>query len=297
MAAVAAALAHTLSGCGSTPELGPGAIRQLTGLAPPAETFEDQEARGDRIVAAADSLAMSAVHGETSHPRLPAFVTHATCAGTRCGLFDPATGLSETAGVDDLFAADEELDRSAEAVGSRHGITLVSGTAHLDELDGAENVSFETYGAWMEHVGFSFQESAYEAGGISVVERFGMALGDLTGSKPGGGATWLGLIVGALATGDDAGDRLQGDAALNYDLDSDTLDVGFSSIMNIDRRAAHSTGTVTFTDLAIAPDGTFARGATGGRIQGGFYGPGHAEAAGVFGHSNIVGAFGAKRQE
>ena len=51
-----------------------------------------------------------------------------------------------------------------------------------------------------------------------------------------------------------------------------------------------------FSDLEVGPDGTFSRGQSGARIQGGFYGPDHAEAAGVFEQSDIVGAFGAKRR-
>ena len=74
------------------------------------------------------------------------------------------------------------------------------------------------------------------------------------------------------------------------------LDAAFSGIRNIDRGMAHGVETVTFSDLAGQPDGTFARGGSGTRIQGGFYGPGHAEAAGIFEQSDIVGAFGAKRQ-
>jgi len=53
---------------------------------------------------------------------------------------------------------------------------------------------------------------------------------------------------------------------------------------------------VIFADVPISGRGTFEAGLSGNRIQGGFYGPGHVEAAGVFEQSNIVGAFGAKRQ-
>ena len=49
-------------------------------------------------------------------------------------------------------------------------------------------------------------------------------------------------------------------------------------------------------DSTLAADGTFDDGAAGARIQGGLYGPDHAEAAGVFEQSNIAGAFGAKKQ-
>ena len=103
-------------------------------------------------------------------------------------------------------------------------------------------------------------------------------------------------MAGTPVTGRDKGDLLVGDAALNIDLAVGGLDIAFSSIVNIDRGAAHTIGTVQFLDVAVGADGAFARGQARGRIQGGFHGPGHAEAAGIFEHSNIVGAFGAKKQ-
>ena len=48
--------------------------------------------------------------------------------------------------------------------------------------------------------------------------------------------------------------------------------------------------------LSLAADGTYRAGLTGNRIQGGFYGPNHAEAAGIVEQNGIVGAFGAKRR-
>ena len=73
------------------------------------------------------------------------------------------------------------------------------------------------------------------------------------------------------------------------------LDAAFTNIKDLDRLAAHSTETVRFDGVTVGNDGTFNSGLTGNRIQGGFYGPNHVEAAGVFEHSNIVGAFGARR--
>lgn len=69
-----------------------------------------------------------------------------------------------------------------------------------------------------------------------------------------------------------------------------------ASIKNIDRGIGHSTPTVLFTDVPIDAGGTFSTGSTGYRVQGGFYGTGHVEAAGIFEEANIIGAFGAKRQ-
>ena len=101
--------------------------------------------------------------------------------------------------------------------------------------------------------------------------------------------------MGTPVAGEDEGDRLVGTAALNYDLAAGGLDAAFSGIKNIDRGRAHGIEAVIFADLEVGPDGTFARGQSGARIQGGFHGPGHAEAAGIFEQSRIVGAFGATR--
>ena len=152
------------------------------------------------------------------------------------------------------------------------------------------------FGAWMQHSSFTVQIERWRGAYVTLDGRYGLAGGDLTGTRPTGGATWLGVMVGTPATGNRRGDRLQGIAALNYDLASDSLDVGFSSIKNIDRVTAHSAEVVIFADLHIGSRGTFEAGLAGNRIQGGFYGPGHVEAAGIFEQSNIVGAFGARRQ-
>ena len=158
------------------------------------------------------------------------------------------------------------------------------------------DVDYTTLGAWMEHGAFGVHSvrGAGEEGEWHTL--YASALGDLTGQPLTGSATWLGTMVGTPVAGDDRGDRLVGTAALNYDMDAGGLDAGFSGIRNIDRGTAHSVEAVIFADLEVSPDGTFARGQSGARIQGGFYGPGHAEAAGIFEQSDIVGAFGAKRQ-
>ena len=294
LAIVSSSALLALAACGSDPKSphDPRSIQELTGLASPDETAEAQEARSRTVVMNGDSLILTTAHVETSHPEIPALIVHSECSGPRCELFEPLSGDIGTMGLDDI----EFLDGPAYTVGSRYGITLMSAFARPEDEDRVENASVTSYGSWMEHGGFGLQTNTYETGGVSFVERFGIAGGKLTGAKLAGGATWLGLMVGTLAEGEHSGDLLQGDAALNYDLALDTLDVGFSGIKNIDRRAAHSTEVVMFNDLAVAPDGTFKAGSTGDLIQGGFYGPAHAEAAGVFERSNIIGAFGAKRE-
>ncbi len=239
------------------------------------------------MVSRADSLIMSTIHGETTHPDFPRVRLRARCSGTRCSISHPVTGLTAT-----VRLADFEFPASdTEAVGTKHGITLMSGTAQRQDY------VLTGFGAWMRHGAFAMQTERGSAQGVSGNTRYGIAGGDLTGTRLTGHARWLGLMVGTPATGSNRGDRLQGDAALSYDLSSDSLGVEFSTIKNIDRGTAHSTETVRFQNVRTGSGGgTFEAGLSGNRIQGGFYGPGHAEAAGIFERSNIVGAFGAKRQ-
>ncbi len=103
-------------------------------------------------------------------------------------------------------------------------------------------------------------------------------------------------MAGTPTTGAGRGDRLQGNATLTYNLNTQMLGAAFTNIQNIDRLQAHPVSTVRFTGVLVDARGRFQAGGTGNRIQGGFYGSGHAEATGVFEQSNIVGAFGAKRQ-
>ena len=291
-AAVAAAMAVLLlAACGDEQsEIGPAldleSVRDLTGVSAPIEAPAAQTARAPGIVSRSDSLVATTIHGETDDFGNPTFRLRANCSGTRCRISNPSTGFSQIVRLADLeFQAADTV-----AVGTRHGITLMAGTSRIPDHE------LTAFGAWMDHSSFTVQIERLREAYVTVDGRYGLAGGDLTGTRPSGDATWLGLMVGTPATGSSRGDRLQGDAALNYDLASNSLDVAFSSIKNIDRLTVHATETVMFQDLRIGSRGTFEAGLTGNRIQGGFYGPGHVEAAGIFEQSNIVGAFGARRQ-
>ena len=283
----------SLAACGgggdstSRPALTPGDIRDLAGLSAPIETGTAQQARQQDIVSRADSLVVSTLHTELVLPdetrtlrQLP------ECSGAACDLLDPVTGETDTASLDRAASGPGD----AEPIGSAHGITLMSKGEQQMGTDAS------SLGAWMKHGSFALNrlsavDEEFESNTLHTV-----ALGDLTGRPPTGSASWLGIMVGTLIAGDDRGDRLVGTAALNYDMSAGGFDAAFSGIKNVDRGTAHSVEVVIFSDLAVEPDGTFATDQSGARIQGGFYGPGHAEAAGIFEQSGIVGAFGAKRQ-
>ena len=287
--AAALSLAACAGGGDSASERTPtvGEIRDLTGLSEPVETAAAQQARQQGNSARADSLVLSTTHVEAVLPdETRRFRLLPECAGPRCELLDPVTG--ETDRID--LATSPIVRGEAEAIGSAHGITLLSETGRHMGLDRT------SLGAWMEHGSFGIFNDRVTGEEIESSFAYALALGDLTNRPLTGSATWLGIMVGTPTAGDDQGDRLVGTAALNYDMDAGGLDAAFSGIRNIDRGAAHSTETVLFSDLEVGSDGTFSRGQSGARIQGAFYGPDHAEAAGIFEQSDIVGAFGARRQ-
>ena len=274
---------------GSQPTLGLDDIRELTGLSAPDETAAAQGARQQDIVSRADSMILSTEHVELAFPdETRTLLRLSECSGPECVLLNPVTGETVTSSVDRLVAPPGDVD--AEAIGSAHGITLVSESAHDMGID------VSSFGAWMDHGSFVLIGARGAGEGFDFETLYTMVLGKLTDRPLAGSATWLGIMVGTPAVGEERGDRLVGTAALNYDMAVGGLDAAFSDIQNIDRGTAHSTQTVLFSDLEVGPDGTFSRGQSGARIQGGFNGPGHAEAAGVFEQSGIIGAFGAKRQ-
>ena len=288
----------SLAACGGGGEsaseraLTTGEIRELTGLSAPTDTPEAAQARSLDIFARADSLILSTMRGETGSAEIPTFRLLTQCSGSRCAVTEPLSGA-----VDTIELANTPLRQgAATAIGSKHGITL------LWESSTHTGADLASLGAWLEHSSFAIlnERQTGEEGTVDV--RYGIAAGDLTGTAPAGSATWLGIMVGTPVAGDARGERLVGDAVLNYDLPSAgdgsgaPLDVAFGGIKNIDRGTAHGVETVIFSNLAVGPDGTFATGQSGARIQGGFHGAGHAEAAGIFEQSDIVGAFGARRQ-
>ena len=96
-------------------------------------------------------------------------------------------------------------------------------------------------------------------------------------TRPGAASWWGGPPPGRTAPSACWATRF-----LSYDMDAGALDADFTGIVNIDRNAAHSTTAVTFAAIPVGAQGTFAAGEAGDRIQGGFYGPGHAETGGHF---------------
>ncbi|MBC6408106.1 MAG: hypothetical protein GDA40_08290 [Rhodobacteraceae bacterium] len=186
----------------------------------------------------------------------------------------------------------------------------------LDLLESRQRDSARrAFGSWMENASFAVITGVepdlefYGSSGIEGSASYAYAAGDQTGSNPAsslasyiGRATWEGVMVATTRTGNVAGNILQGDASLTYTGADNTLDIDFTNIKDIDRGgAAHGDGSdIEFNSVPVSETGTYAVAETGdnGRsLNGAFYGPSHAEAAGVFEHSGLVGSFGALQAE
>ena len=291
-----AATIGTLTACESS---GPDPILSLTGSVEPVETAADQRMRSVEIVARSDALAISTVHGETDsaipglqNVTLPSRPSDCSGPPPRCTATEPLTGVTLTLSLGSFSRnLEPDLD-SHEAVLTKNGITLTDGRG------GRYGPTYRQYGAWMGHAGFYVltgvaQQEDVAGTAISITLRGAAAGGALAGSRPATSATWRGLMTGTPATEDSI---LQGDATLTYDMASQTLDASFTNIVDLDRHAAHAVSEAGFADVPVAADGTFSDGTVGNLLRGGFKGPGHEEAAGVFEQNGIVGAFGANRQ-
>ena len=133
-------------GSGSQPALSLGDIRELTGLSTPVETAAEQQARQQEIFSRADSLTLSTMHVEAVLPdetRTSRWVSE--CSGAECEMLNPATGETDTVSIDNS----EIVLGDAEAIGSAHGITLMSESSHHKGVD------MTSLGAWMEHGSFA----------------------------------------------------------------------------------------------------------------------------------------------
>ena len=164
----------------------------------------------------------------------------------------------------------------------------------------------KVYGAWMEHGAFFVDVSP---GTTARTERYAVALEASTGEAPAVVGTWTGLMVGTPQRGNNKGDILQGDATLKYTPDYHSvrsirgtfgsLNVSFTGIKNIDT-PSYVVPDISIENVHVTSSGEYSvdeRPDIERRfIEGDFMGTDHAETAGVFEHSGIVGAFGARKQ-
>ena len=165
---------------------------------------------------------------------------------------------------------------------------------------------WQGFGAWMDHSAFLVYRT--ERAGLLGAEyhlmgnlAFGQALDTPLPAK--GTATWQGAMVGVNIN---TTDRYAGEANLVASFDEyATMDVSFTSIANVETGAPRE--DILFRDMVsvgLYESGQFFAWAGHANLQqapiyidGQLFGPNHEEATGVFKYNELVGAFGARKQE
>ena len=182
------------------------------------------------------------------------------------------------------------------------GIRIARRSAHGTD-GGTGRYQQDGYYGTMQHAAFGtgfygFHDWEWQDSSVSNHSVLGTGFqGDLTGTRPAGGATWDGRMVG-FQSGLETGEApfVQGNASVRVSFASDRVDIDFSGVRSTDykRRLAD----FGFARVPLSSDGTF-EGFDGGNVEGGFFGPAHEEVAGMFqkNANNVIGSFGAVAED
>ena len=184
------------------------------------------------------------------------------------------------------------------------------GVAQEREIEGLEiaesnpeDGGWRAYGVWMDHSAafLSRYAGSGEYADLFIASSFGSRSEEPLPVE--GSATWRGAMVGVDVV---TTDRYAGSANLTATFgEGQKMDVSFTDISNVETGAPRE--DIPFSDVAAV--GLYADGWFYGHsghddfdqapiyLDGQLFGPGHAEAAGVFGYNELVGAFGARKQE
>ncbi len=250
-------------------------------------------ARFHGIVAETSFITVSRWHpgvGIDVHPGFPLACSDITCrSGDTVRASSYFSQLLAETGIDDETGAG--------------GVRVVEGRFDPGESD--RTGDWRVLGAWMDHSAVilehqfnrgDYPQDWYQSGA------FGRPPD--TPLPAEGSATWRGAMIGADKV---TNDRYAGTASLAVTFAAEfrdsMIDLSFTGIANVATGEARD--DISYADVSIQfqdDDGRFS-GWTGGEwqvapiyVEGHTAGPDHAEAAGVFGYNELIGAFVAMRQ-
>ena len=212
------------------------------------------------------------------------------CAGSSCTrssgqpLFDPISTVAQlTAAV-----ADPRNERSDIRKYRRIGLAEYNAA----RIRQGVAWTFSHYGAWLDYSAFETSiASGVRDGNLELATAYSLSFGKRTGTDPAGDATWEGVMLGHTRHG--AVHPLQGDATLDFELETMTIDVYFSNIENVE--TGNEAPNMQFSDIPVSNGGFTTRTETA-HIAGRFFGPEHQEVGGVFTYPTALGAFGGRKK-
>ncbi|MDE0030019.1 MAG: hypothetical protein OXU42_11535 [Deltaproteobacteria bacterium] len=284
-----------------------GALHDPTAglLASFGATVDDRSTR-EEVVAAAGYLAGLAYRRASADPAEDGWYQYRCEGASGCeSRHGPSSGWTAWADTtrDSVLAATAGWDsRSGARLDSDRGFARIERQTSADTDGGRGRHVMDGYTGTLEHAAFATGFETYTdgwagAGGTGGFHRrWAGVQGSLSGSAPGEVARWSGPMLG-YESGHAANEAafVEGRATVAYSLGDSRVSVGFSEVVSRDgRRQLDDFG---FEDLRLDSDGTFAGGGSTGAVNGAFFGPSHAEAAGAFHHNSarVTGGFGARR--
>ena len=221
------------------------------------------------------------------------------CAELSCTFtFD---GESET--VNFGVPAPETGTSESQLIMAHNGVSLGQ-TRHRDGKGTADQDEFIVYGGWLTH-------SAFEVGVIAspsfasseVSAAMTISYGDGTGTNPsestGMTATWTGVMASVDVSAANRENFIHGEAMATVDFVNSDMDLVFSNLVDLndaDRNSDLNDMDWTWENLSLT-NGAFQSGSGMNQVEGQFYGPNHEEVGGTFERNQVLGAFGAARQE
>lgn len=298
----AAGLVLALPGCGggggggfpSDRELEVG--RQLGGLSAPSFTADEFVSGVDRTVGNANTLVLSDAVYFAEIPGFPSdFRFDSQCAGDRCVQEEPISGETVEVTLEDFQMDDGAVDSLVpRPAGERYGIRIAR-IRSSDRTPDGEVLTLEGYGGWMEYGAFlvtegEIQEGDFQGAGLILSSSFG----DSPNTVPDIGAAWNGIVAGMDTSGTDTrGNTVQGQARIGLESlqGAPVVDVAFTGLYDLETEEGRA--SIYWDDVPVTPHGF----SDGSSIDGRFYGPNHEEASGVFERGDLLGAFGATKDE
>ena len=287
-----------LAACGggggpTLPTVDPGPTRSLTGLQSP--TFSDASIvpTVNGILRQSDSMVVSDLVGKY---RGNTYVAPTSCTQTTC-VSALGAGYTLPWDVRDIRGRGIDPNLRYSGVGEKNGVYLAQAQGRTVFASFPSDVT--SYGAWLDHNAFIVSLENLRSGTLGGLDlsnleiAYGVSIGNDTGTRPTGSATWNGIMVGGTEINGPP-QPIQGDATVTYDLGQNDLDVAFTGIYNLSTRTRFT--DMRWSNLSVNADGSFRQKTASRDIEGRFYGPGHTEVGGVFTHPDAIGAFGAKKQ-
>ena len=300
----AAGLVVALAGCGGgsggdggdSSEAIAEAGRRLGGLSAPGFTAEEFAAGMEMAANDANTLVLSGLVFLHENERLPPDLRLSTrCAEDRCVYIEPILGTESEVTLDDVRADAATVSTlSAIPIGERQGVRVAHARG-TDRLNIGVAISPEGYGAWMEHGAFLVTVAPVEDGdfeGARIVSS--MSVGDSPNEAPDIAAVWNGIVAAVdIGESETSENLVQGQARIELELQSGeaVVDVAFTELFDLETE--ESRGSLHWEDVAFTEDGF----KDGRSIDGRFYGPNHEATGGVFERGDLLGAFGATKEE